>query len=216
MTTEASCAREAGLTLVELLVALAVLALVSGLLVTGLHSAATGWPRIVRSNADNEEREATRRMLTRLFAEIYPARLDKAGGGFVEFAGGRDRMDFLAPLARRFGTDDIVRYTLRFHGDGLRVAWRLDRRAEAGEENVIAAAAEEIIPDWREGAFAYYGPVEAGGEPQWSTRWKERKALPLLVRLHFVWRGRAEELVAAPLITAGACSATAANAVCQE
>jgi hypothetical protein len=155
-------------------------------------------------------------MLTNLLAQIYPARLDKAAAGFVQFAGERDRMDFLAPLAQRFGTDDIVWYTLRFRGDGLRVAWRLDRRAEAGEENFIALAAEDLIPDWREGAFAYYGPAEAGGEAQWWTSWKERRALPLLVRLHFVWHGRSEGLVAAPLITAGACSATVANGLCQE
>jgi prepilin-type N-terminal cleavage/methylation domain-containing protein len=216
MTAKACTAREAGLTLVELLVALAVLALVAGLLVTGLHSAATGWPRIVRGNADNEDRQATRRMLSHLLAQIHPARLDRAGGGFVQFAGERDRMDFLAPLARRFGTDDIVRYALRSGADGLRVAWRLDRPAAAGEEDFIAPAAEDIVPDWRAGAFAYYGAAEAGGETQWWTRWKERKTLPLLIRLQFVSHGRAEELVAAPLITAGACSASVANAVCQE
>src|SRR5262249_30390451 len=106
MTTKVCSAREAGLTLVELLVVLAVLGLISGLLITGLHSAAMGWPRVVRGNADNEERQATRRMLNQVFAQIYPARLDKAAGGFVQFTGERDRADFLAPLARRFGTDD--------------------------------------------------------------------------------------------------------------
>jgi general secretion pathway protein J len=216
MTRKACSVREAGLTLVELLVALAVLALVSGLLVTGLHTAATGWPRVVRSNADNEDRQATRRMLSHLLAHIYPARLEKASGGFVQFGGERDRLDFLAPLLQRFGADDIVFYTLRFRDDGLRVAWRLDRQALAGEENFNPPPTEETIPDWLDGAFSYYGPAEAGGDPQWWTNWKERKALPLLVRLHFVLHGRPEELVAAPRITAGACSASAANALCQE
>jgi general secretion pathway protein J len=216
VTTKPRSAREAGLTLVELLVVLAVLALVSGLLVTGLRAAATGWPRIVRSNADNEERQATRRMLIHLLAQTYPARLDKAAGGFMQFAGERDRVDFLAPLAQRFGTDDIVWHALLFRDDGLRVAWRLDRRPVAGEENLNSAAGEETIPDCRDGAFSYYGPAEAGGEAQWWMSWKERKALPLLVRVRFVWHGRSEELVAAPLITAGSCSPSAANTICPE
>jgi general secretion pathway protein J len=214
MTTKTCCAREAGLTLVELLVALAVLALVSGLLVTGLNSAATGWPRLLRGNADNEERQAARRMLAHLFAQIYPARLDKAG--LVQFAGERDRVDFLAPLAQRFGADDIVRYRVWSRDDGLHVAWQLDRQAAAGEESASSPATEETIPDWRDGAFSYYGPAEDGGEVRWWTSWKGRKALPLLLRLRFVWHGRSEELVVAPLITAGACSGSAANALCQE
>jgi len=216
MTKQVCSTREAGLTLVELLVVLAVLALTSGLLMTGLHSAAEGWPRLVRSNADNEDRQAARRMLTHLLTQIYPARLDRAAGGLVQFGGEHDRMDFLAPLARRFGTDDVVRYSLRFRDDGLHLAWRLDRKAAAGEENLNPPASEETIADWREGAFAYYGAAEADGETRWWTSWKERKALPLLVRVQFLWRGRSEELVTAPLITAGACSASGVNAVCQE
>src|SRR5262249_6173195 len=159
-----------------------------GLLVSGLYLAATGWPKVVRSNADNEERQTTRRMLTNLLAQIYPARLDKAAGGVVLFAGERDRVDFLAPLAQRFGTDDIVWYTLRFLDDGLRIAWRLDRRPVEAEENFIPPPVEEIIPNCRDGAFSYYGPAEAGGEAQWWANWKERRALPLLVRVRCLWQ----------------------------
>src|SRR5258708_9496200 len=156
MTRKIYSARDAGFTLVELLVVLAVLALLSGLVVTGLHSVAEGWPRLTRHNADNESREATRRMLHHLFSQISPAKLDDSSGTVIQFSGEHDRIDFLAPLAQRFGTDDIVLYTLRFLDDDLRIAWRLDRATAAGEENSNPAAAEESIPDCRDGSFSYY------------------------------------------------------------
>lgn len=217
MTAKPCSARDAGLTLVELLVVLAVLALLSGLLVTGLHTAAKGWPRLTRNNAENEERQAVRRMLHHLLSHIYPAKLNKGSAGIVQFDGARDRLDFLAPLAQRFGTDDIALYTLRFLNDGgLRIVWRLDRQAASGEENFIPPAVEESVPECLDGAFSYYGRAEEGGEARWWSRWERRKTLPLLVRVSFVWHGRPEEFVAAPLITAAPCPASVQNAACQE
>jgi prepilin-type N-terminal cleavage/methylation domain-containing protein len=216
MTQEKYSARDAGYTLVELLVVLAVLAILSGLVVTSLHSVAEGWPRLTRSNADNESREATRRMLNHLFSQIYPAKLDDGSGTVIQFNGEHDRIDFLAPLAPRFGTDDIVLYTVRFLDDDLRIAWRLDRAVAAGEENSNPPAVEERISDCRDGTFLYYGRAESGEEIRWWSSWKERKVLPLLIRVRFVRQGRQEELLVSPLITAGACAMSATNAACQD
>jgi prepilin-type N-terminal cleavage/methylation domain-containing protein len=207
---------EAGLTLVELLVVLAILTVLSGLLLTGLHSVADVWPRIARSNADHEEREATRRMLRHILSHIYPAKRDDGSGPVVRFEGERNRMDFLAPLAQRFGTDDVVHYSLGFADDGLSIAWHLDRETAEETNDPIPPTVKEIIPDFRDVAFSFYGPAEAGEETRWWNRWNQRKALPLLLRVRFLWRGRSEELIVAPRITAGACSTSTPNAACQE
>jgi prepilin-type N-terminal cleavage/methylation domain-containing protein len=216
MKANSRFARDAGLTLIELLVVLAMLGLLSGVLVTGIHTVAHGWSRVTQNNSDSEGRQATRRMLHQLLSQIYPARLSDGSQPIVQFIGRSDRMDFLAPLTQRFGTDDVVLYSLRSADGELRIAWRLDRAAPPGEEKFTRAVVEETIPDCRDGAFSYFGHAKGGGEIGWSDSWEERDVLPLLVRLRFVRGGRAEELVIAPLVTAGACAAGASNTTCRD
>jgi prepilin-type N-terminal cleavage/methylation domain-containing protein len=209
--------KDAGFTLVELLVVLAILGLLGGLLAAGLRSASEGWQRIVRYNDDSEELLAINSMLRQLLLQIYPQRVGDSSRSFMRFNGYRDRMEFLAPLAQRFGTADIVWYTMRFQGDGtLRIAWRLDRRPEFGQEKFSPAPAEELLHGFPGGSLSYFGPASDGGESRWWDTWQERRRLPLLLRIRFVWRGGPEELIVAPRLTGGSCVVNGADAPCSD
>jgi general secretion pathway protein J len=205
---------DAGMTLVELLVVLAVLALLGGLMAAGLHTAASNWQHIARHNADREELEALHSLLRSVLSEIYPAKFDSSSRVLVQFDGQRDHLDFLAPLPQRFGAQDIVLYTLRFAPDGsMHLAWRLDRQS-AGVDDPLPTAADERIADCRDGFFSYYGQIDETGASQWSTSWQGQRKLPRLVRARFIWRGEPQELVVAPLVTGAFCSVASPDAAC--
>jgi hypothetical protein len=117
-----------------------ILGLLGGLLAAGLRSASEGWQRIVRHNDESEDLLAINGMLRQLLSQ----NLSSEGGRLfaqchaVQWL--RDRMEFLAPLVQRFGTADIVWYTMR--DETLRVAWQLDRRLELGQESFCSGAGE--------------------------------------------------------------------------
>jgi hypothetical protein len=204
-------------TLVELLVVLAVLALLGGLMTAGLQTAASGWQRVTRHNADREELESLNSLLRGVLSQIYPEKFGSSTQVFVQFDGQRDHLDFLAPMLQRFGAQDIVPYSLRFALDGsLHVSWRLDRRSSAGVDDLLAPAADESIADCGDGSFAYYGQLDDAGELRWWTSWQGQKKLPRLIRVRFTWRGNAQELVVAPLVTGAFCSVSSPDAACSN
>jgi general secretion pathway protein J len=206
---------DAGMTLVELLVVLAVLALLGGLMAAGLHTAALSWQHIARHNADREELEALHTLLRGVLSEIYPAKFNSGSRVLVQFDGQRDHLDFLAPLPQRFGAQDIVRYSLRFAPDGsMHLAWGLDRQSAAGVDDLLPTPADEGIADCQDGSFSYYGQIDATGASRWSTSWQGQGKLPRLVRARFIWHGEAQELVVAPLVTAAFCSVASPDAAC--
>lgn len=200
-----SADRDAGMTLVELLVVLAVLSMLGGLLTAGLHTAAAGWHRLSQHNASREELGAVHALVHGLLSEAYPARPDNSSA-MLRFDGQPDRAEFLAPLPQRFGARDVVLYALRFDSAGwLHLSWRLDRPAGVEGTDVASRSADERIADIQDGSFSYYGQVDEIGELRWSKSWQRQKKLPRLVKIDFMWRGSRQEWVVAPLVTGASC-----------
>jgi prepilin-type N-terminal cleavage/methylation domain-containing protein len=207
---------DAGLTLVELLVVLALLGLLGGLAAAGLHAASGSWRRMVLYNSENEELLATDRVIRELLSQIVPEKQDSWSRGAVRFEGAADRIQFLAPLAQRFGAADIALYTVTLPGDGtLRIKWRLDRETPSGRKSVAPAPSEEVLEGIEYGTFSYFGPTD-DGQTLWRDRWQGQQRLPQLMRMRFVWRGRSEELIVAPLLTAATCSVADSDVPCSN
>ena len=203
------------MTLVELLVVLAVLALVTGLMVAGLHTAASGWQHVTRHNADREQLESVNTLLRGMLSQIYPAKFESSSGKTVEFDGQNNHLDFLTPLPQRFGAQDIVPYSLRFSPDGsLHLSWQLDRRSAAGTAGFLPPSIDESIAGFQDGAFSYFGQINDSDPLRWWNSWQGQKKLPRLVKVRFTWQGETHELVVAPLANGTYCSASSIDAAC--
>jgi prepilin-type N-terminal cleavage/methylation domain-containing protein len=206
---------ESGLTLVELLVVLALLGLLGGLVSAGLGAASGSWRRVVQYNSENEERLAVATCVEQLLSQIIPHKIDSWTTGTVRFQGSFDRVQFLAPLPRRFGAEDIVLTTIRLPGDGtLRIAWQLDRQTRSGEKSFAPQPAEDLLAGFSDASFAYFGAIDKGAS-RWSDSWQEQASLPEMIRLRFRWHGGdIEELIVAPRLTSGPCSVANSDDTC--
>lgn len=208
--------RDAGLTLVELLVVLALMGMLGALVASGLGTASGSWQRTLLRNSESEEFLARDRQMRQLLSRASSERLGSWSHGIARFEGTRDHVNFLAPLAPRFGAQDIVAYTIAFTVDGkLRIIWQLDRESLSGQRSVAPAPVEEVLEGATDGAFAYFGATD-GEQAQWRDSWQAQQRLPQLVRMRFVWRGQTEELIVAPMLTTGPCSISNSDLPCSN
>ena len=160
-----SC-RDTGFTLIEVLVALALTALVSVLLLHGIGLAVAGLDRHTRQ----AERLDDRRSLDELLRRVLGAAT--AGG----FAGRPDGVRFLS-LAEDGGPGfyrvDIVR-------SGRKVILRRRLAGPSGDPHVAESVLAAEATDFR---LAYFGATAAADEPAWHDSWEGLAAPPRAVRM---------------------------------
>ncbi|MGO8914488.1 MAG: type II secretion system protein GspJ [Stellaceae bacterium] len=185
MTARASGA--AGFTLVELLVAVTLFALLSVVLFGGLRfgmrATEAGTARLDWS----AEIAAASGFLRNQLADAQP--LEKDAGDdrkVVAFDGEADSVEFVAspPAYLAAGGWHVLRLALErgSGGDRLVLSWRLVRAdpdattASAPQRSVLLERVTSI-------EFAYFGALALGDTPEWHDRWQDAAGLPALVRL---------------------------------
>ncbi len=182
-------ASQAGFTLVELLVVVALLGMISVALFGGIRFGARSWEAgHTRLEALNEV-EVAQSVLQRLLGRarevtLFNTRRDRDA---VSFTGRRDAVYFAAPLPAHRGIGGAYGYALEVRrgaeGRDLVLAWRLQR-----PETPPAADAEfedetVLLSDIADVAFDYYGAPEGNRRSDWRDGWDGSAGLPQLVRL---------------------------------
>jgi prepilin-type N-terminal cleavage/methylation domain-containing protein len=164
--------REAGFTLIEVLVALALSAFVGVILLHGVRLAAFGLDRHTKAAERLDTRQALDELLRRtLGAAVLVPRI--AGG---EFAGQAAAVEFVA--AAEDGGAGLYRITL-----GLDAARSLIlRRRLATPTGDPREAASVLATKLRTFRLAYFGADAANATPGWHDSWQQLTTLPLMVR----------------------------------
>lgn len=179
--------REAGFTLVELLVALALVGVMTGLIFGGVRLAGRAWESADAQASDGADLWAVESVLRRAIGSAYPAYASAdPSDGRIAFEGGPSSLSLLAPLpqAVEAGVTAAMRFQLLPEKSSrvLVMNWRLDLPASA-QDGPLPEQQARLLGQVRRLGFAYFGPREPGGTPVWQRDWVGRDRLPALVRV---------------------------------
>ena len=176
-------ATDAGFTLVEILVALTLLAVVSLILYSSLHFGVLAWDRGATHSRAAEEVSLAQLLLQREISNAYPLFIvGDATHKKIDFGGRQTRLNFLAPAPALFGAAGMVRFTVSQEPDGATERLVVSVRQELANDNEPPLA-ESLISNLRSVEFSYYGSDGETAAPQWVNEWVDRMQLPQLIRI---------------------------------
>ncbi|WP_295390131.1 prepilin-type N-terminal cleavage/methylation domain-containing protein [uncultured Thiodictyon sp.] len=203
-----------GFTLVELLIALAMVALITLLLFSGLRVGTRAWDLV---DATAERVGAVRLaegFLVRALTQARPVSLTFDGALVPVFAGDVRRVEFAAPLSEHVGVPGLYVLRLEVEGAGRRgdlilTRWLMhpevlegkldgvpkweplknDSRALAGvpldQDAAAGAFGRTLLLEGMDGlVINYYGVLAGESDPDWHQEWLEQPRPPDLIRIH--------------------------------
>jgi type II secretion system protein J len=172
--------RTDGFTLVEMLVAISLLALMMGY----AYAAIATFRHIKRAEETGARQRAIESAQHHLRQTIEGARVTytfNEGETRILFEGRSDSLVISAQLDDRLVQGGLQRLRYHFGQNSLLLTYAVKRDA-----NLEAGRTEPVLEDVTALAFTYYGAAEEGAEPLWQKAWPRNDALPALVRIEAV------------------------------
>ena len=200
-----------GFTLLELLVAMTLLALLAGLLFGGLSFGVRVWEKGDAELEKLAELQIAQGLIRRAIGRTL---ISKVSDGESEdaaiFEGTAGGLRLIGPAPAQSLPGGLYRLSLR--GDDLQgkrrlvMTWRLvgpdDKEPHADEDENLVVLVDNVA----DVTFAYFGADNEDGESQWQDRWEGMFGLPRLVRIDVTFGdGDARvwpELIVAPMVAA--------------
>lgn len=181
--------RASGFTLLELIIAMMLFALMSSLLYGTLSLSARSWDRGEAKAARAADMRLTEEFLRQSLTAQHPLRLHKALEQPLYFQGGRDTLAFAGVLPGRAG-GGIYYFQLAVtpNGDTSRLTLaRVVPETAATSLPAFDGAQMSVLADAiAEVRFSYFGRdanSNAVNTPTWRDRWDDAHALPLMIRV---------------------------------
>ncbi len=200
-----------GFTLLELVVALALAAVMLTLLLGALRLGTRAWDAVEQRTVRLHDNHLATRFIVRQLEQARPVLLREPNGEqWVGFAGEPGALQFIAPLASHAGTGGLYRLSLDTVTTGdetqrLELSYKLfqtERWERYGTDTLRTIVLYDALTAVD---ISYFGAPEPQAPARWLSRWHDKEKLPQLVRLRFRLRDDNEawrELIAAPKITA--------------
>jgi general secretion pathway protein J len=181
--------RARGFTLLELLLAMTLLALLIAGAFSGIRTATRATERgeaaIERSNKLRVAQEFLRRQVSHALA--LPFSRVPGTGEMTVFAGERDQLTFVAPMPGYFsrGGPHVQALAVENEGGDRRLVFR---HAMLNGYDLETEAIDEVEPvvlyqGIREARFEYRGIDDFGRLEDWSERWEKKGRSPVMVRV---------------------------------
>jgi len=180
-----------GFTLLELIIALSLLALMAAVLVGSVSLSARSWDGGEAKAADVSEMRQAQEFLRGQMVALYPQRIRKAVDLPLMFAGEREEILYAAALPPRVIEGGVYFFRLSLsrgdNGAGLLVLERVvpepDAAALPGFDKAERSILARGIAELRIGYFGRDPGAAVTDEPRWRDRWEDTQRLPDLVRI---------------------------------
>ena len=202
----------AGFTLVELLVALTLFAIMSALLFGGLRFGVRAWEvggeRIDRLAAIEPVQNLLRRQLTQATLPYIPVNI-RSQGPVSAFVGTSGAMRFIAPLPANAGNSGLYVFSLSaeqaIQASKLRLSWSIYRPDTLHSESFEPEDGSILLDSVDRVQFSYFGEDGMAQPPQWHESWNGSFGLPQLIRIRIDFPAgdlrRWPDLVVAPRLS---------------
>ncbi len=179
---------QGGFTLLELLIAITLLAMLSIMLLGGMRLGGRVWERSVKEIDQTDETRIARDFIRTALSSAYPL-LDKSDPTHpaVSFIGQATSLRFLAPMPQTLGLAGFAQMSLYVEevGDTRRLILAL--RPELAFEDAKSPAPSVLLSKIQSAELSYFGAEEVGKTPVWQDHWKSAIALPKLIRLRVIF-----------------------------
>lgn len=177
---------EAGVTLIESLVALAILAMSATLLLGGLTTTGRFTRDMAASERAASEVMAAQIILRQRIEAMRPVAFLTGSRPMMDLYGTDRRFDFYSVPPQGDPVGGVQRYRLMMAGSGdlmLFHAPELSERIDLAASEVIGWTPSRLIGGATSATFAYYGATRTDPERRWRTVWGSESRLPELVRV---------------------------------
>lgn len=173
--------QEAGFTLMELLVALSVAAVLFTLLSGGIKFSSAAWQALDNNNQSNREIQIAQSSIRRLVQKALP--LSVKNSDQIEFEGSSDQVQFVVSNIARLDEPGLFKVQLGRQPSGLQddfmVGWQ---RYSYQSQGLSQYESHQLLSQIKSLKFEYFGEVPGNSEiRKWHTSWKGRSSLPNLI-----------------------------------
>ncbi len=181
--------RQAGFTLIELVVAMVLLGIMMLLLYSGLTFALRGWDAGDANGRNIVDRRIGENFLRRELSEIFPMRWKDPMTLKFAFEGEAQRMKFVSSRPAGVSLGGLSLVSLEVAQDSARKSRHLTmRRAMPDDEAkdfgpLDRAEPTVLIADVESVAFAYFGSENDFTESKWTDTWTYAGRVPQMVRM---------------------------------
>lgn len=177
--------RDAGFTIIELLVSLVILSMLSLMLITGLGTGRRVWERMDQSALAIESVEGAQTLLRDRIERTYGATRFDTSAPYADFRGLANRLNFLAPPPEVERPQALRRYdlSLNTNGDLLLSSWS-DIAADPEHPAIVSVVVLHAVQGID---IAYFGTAAPDFTPRWRSEWIQQPSPPRLVRVRLAF-----------------------------
>jgi general secretion pathway protein J len=187
-----------GFTLLELIIAINLVAIVLALVYSGIHTASRSWDAVESRFEANEELRIAYRFVRQRISQARPLLLKDQDGQRIAFIGDRKMVRFVAPMPfQRGNVGGLYMFTLRFTDVTGENRFEVSYIPYLPDTEVYPDWEEEsisvLVDDVEQGEIAYYGIDGPSREKMWHDQWERNDLPPEFVRFRITKTGQQGE-----------------------